>query len=65
MVTTRIGDSLHKRRMVYLYNELIKRGKSRASALIDVAMAAMQDYGSELSDEAANIITSEKYLMMS
>lgn len=54
-----------KRKFQYLYDELIKRGKSRHSALYDVALIALGDYGSELSDDAANIVTSPQYLLMS
>lgn len=49
-------------KLKYLYEELIRRGKSRMSALYDVALVATNNKGSELSDDACNIITSEPYL---
>jgi hypothetical protein len=51
-----------KKAFQYLYDELIKDGRSRTSALIDVALIAMGEVSNEVSDEACRIITSEKYL---
>lgn len=58
-------EAIAKRKAEYLYAELIRRGAPRHSALFDVALIALHDKGSDLSDNAAEIITSEKYLNIS
>lgn len=58
-------EAIAKRKALHLYDELIRRGAPRHSALFDVALTALHDKGSELSDNAAEIITSEEYLNIS
>jgi hypothetical protein len=48
----------------YLFEELIKMGSSKQSAMWDVALFAQGNLGTGLSDDACSIITSPTYLAL-